>query len=150
MSGTQDEIIPREHMVTLWGIAIGKLNPDGTPTKQSSPSKPRDETSTADDSTAKINEAEQEGGGEDPDSKEYVDYETVNGVEIMVSKRTKYRFWREFEGGTHSKYTSRLFPDWALMARLSDDTCVQPGYWAAVWEFINTLVPIPAELAKQQ
>jgi hypothetical protein len=135
LSGTQDEIIPREHMISLWGIAIGKLNPDGSPKKHSSPSDTsssipgekndersvtgasqteRTETEPSPSLTAKV-EDDGKWKEDDQDSKEHFDYESVNGVEVIVGRRTKYRFWREFEGGTHSEYRVplQLCPNYA-------------------------------------
>ncbi|KAG8790938.1 hypothetical protein FRC16_000655 [Serendipita sp. 398] len=169
LSGVQDEIVPHEHMVTMWNIAIGKMNPDGSPSSSSgtrsdlqrkegeegvtkddpaamqdkgsrgpatsaSPSSlPRKSTTTT---TTPWNMQEAAIDKEldtdldsdtDGDTREEVEYGIVNDQRVVVSKRTKYRIWREFEKGTHN------------------DTCVQPGYWAAIWEFINSLVPLPAD-----
>ncbi|KAG8794503.1 hypothetical protein FRC17_008289 [Serendipita sp. 399] len=184
LGGIQDEIVPHEHMVTLWNIAIGKLNPDGTssssimstsaPTSSSSQQRHIGDDDGGDLLRRQEEKAEEEGvtstkpvpgpplaisssssakatprnSGQDAaldkettmnddddrsdidadeETREEVEYEIVDDQRVVVSKRTKYRIWRQFEKGTHN------------------DTCVQPGYWAAIWEFINSLVPLPAE-----
>lgn len=38
----------------------------------------------------------------DADTKVYLEYATVDGNQVMTSKRTKYRLWKEFENGAHS------------------------------------------------
>ncbi|KAG9045743.1 hypothetical protein FS842_001109 [Serendipita sp. 407] len=167
LSGVQDEIVPHEHMVTMWNIAIGKMNPDGSPSSSSGTRsdlqrKEGEEGVTKDDPAA-IQDKGSRGpatsaspsslprksttttpwnmqeaaidkeldtdldSDTDGDTREEVEYGIVNDQRVVVSKRTKYRIWREFEKGTHN------------------DTCVQPGYWAAIWEFINSLVPLPAD-----
>ncbi|KAG8773188.1 hypothetical protein FRC15_002219 [Serendipita sp. 397] len=154
-------------MVTMWNIAIGKMNPDGSPSSSSGTRsdlqrKEGEEGVTKDDPAAMQDKGSrgpatsaspsslprksttttpwnmQEAAIDkeldtdldsdtDGDTREEVEYGIVNDQRVVVSKRTKYRIWREFEKGTHN------------------DTCVQPGYWAAIWEFINSLVPLPAD-----
>jgi hypothetical protein len=86
-------------MLTLWNIASGKMNPDGTPKGDapkaivSSEDKVLEEDARATTQVGKV---------EDPDAKGYVDYETVDDKLVMVDKMTKYRIWKEFENGTHS------------------------------------------------
>jgi hypothetical protein len=123
LSGKQDEIVPQEHMVTLWNIAIGRSNPDGTPKiglkvvktegekGRESPDQPKEETTTnvAGKATTETPphhqpQSDEPSLEEDADSKEYFEYETVDGEEVLLSKRTKYRVWRQFEEGTHSTF----------------------------------------------
>jgi abhydrolase domain-containing protein 13 len=60
----------------------------------------------------------------------------LNGSEYEIGlKRAKYM---EFEDGTHSKLDD-LMPGVFLIMFL-DDTCVQPGYWTAVTEFMTSVV----------
>ncbi|KIM27880.1 hypothetical protein M408DRAFT_329805 [Serendipita vermifera MAFF 305830] len=151
LSGVQDEIVPHEHMVGLWNIAIGKINPDGTlkrtasgagsdPGEKSATDGPKEDTQTNVDGVtttanlARDHNRSPSGSGrtlaeeeEDADSKEYVEYEMEDDKEVMVSKRTRYRVWRQFENGTHN------------------DTCIQPRYWQGVWTFIDNLLPLPVE-----
>jgi len=116
-------------MVGLWEIAIGKNKPTGDPV-QPTAAAPGGEGNKNDDGTPEVesdaSKKEPEGRieVEEQDTKEYVEYASVAGVQVLLSKRTKYRVWKEFENGTHN------------------DTCVQPGYWAAVAHFINALVPL--------
>ena len=129
-------------MVGLWEIAIGKNKPpsDLVPPAATEPKRERvdDDGTPESESDAR---KKQEGGIDDQDTKEYVEYASVEGVQVMLSKRTKHRVWKEFENGTHSTFI--LTSSHAQMTGVSiDDTCVQPGYWAAVAHFINTLVPL--------
>ena len=104
MSGSNDEIVPREHMVGLWEIAIGKNKPTGDPV-QPTAAAPGGEGNKNDDGTPGIESdasKEPERRIEDQDTKEYVEYASVEGVQVLLSKRTKYRVWKEFENGTHS------------------------------------------------
>jgi hypothetical protein len=114
--------VPHEHMVGLWNIAIGTTNPDGTPRKVStmvvkteegtgkeSSDVPKEEKKTNVVTGMSTGETppqpatqSDEPSSVDADSKVYVEYETVDDKEVMVSKRTKYRVWRQFENGTHS------------------------------------------------
>jgi hypothetical protein len=110
-------------MVGLWDIAIGNTNPDGTPkgstvlvktekdTGKESSDGPKEETTETNVatgmSTAEIPSHQpqsDEPSSEDVDSKVYFEYETVDDKQVMVSKRTKYRVWRQFENGTHSTF----------------------------------------------
>jgi hypothetical protein len=129
-------------MVTLWNIAIGKMNPDGTPKGEAPeiivPSE-EDKVLEEDARATPVHQA-QTGNIEDPDTKEHFDYKNVDDKQVLVSKRTKYRIWKAFENGTHS--TLRYVPSRSSANRCTDDTCVQPGYWAAVWEFVNSLAPL--------
>lgn len=118
MSGNQDEIVPRDQMVTLWNIAIGKMNPDGTPLNKPITAKARNSLASSSSSSSEPEE-NKAGGSEDarsrtvsaapaevdegdPDTREYAEYETVDDRKVLLCKRTRYRVWREFENGTHS------------------------------------------------
>lgn len=80
------------------------MNPDGTP-KGEAPETivPSEENKVLEEDTraTAVHQA-QTGSAEDPDTKEYVDYETVDDKQVIASKRTKYRIWKEFENGSHS------------------------------------------------
>lgn len=146
LSGSNDEIVPREHMVGLWEIAIGKNKPTGDPVSPDQPTatEPKGERVGDDGIPESENDAskkKQEGELDEQDTKEYVEYASVEGVQVMLSKRTKHRVWKEFENGTHSTFIC-TFSHAQMTDILVDDTCVQPGYWAAVAHFINTLVPL--------
>ncbi len=111
-------------MVALWSIAIDKLNPDGTP-------------------KLKADGKEVE---EDEETKEHVEYETENDNQVVSSKRTKYRTWKEFEDGSHSQSLITHSPLGNVSDHLLiDDTCIQKGYWSSIWDFIEALVPLPAK-----
>jgi len=45
----------------------------------------------------------------------------------------------EFEYGTHSELRRILVVSFFLLLMTADDTCLQPGYWAAVASFISGL-----------
>jgi hypothetical protein len=100
LSGSNDEIVPREHMFGLWEIAIGKYKPAGEPVQPTAtePHDRKDGTPELETDASK----KQEEGIEEGDTKEHVEYASVEGVQVMLSKRTKYRVWKEFENGTHS------------------------------------------------
>jgi hypothetical protein len=118
--------VPHEHMVDLWNIAIGTTNPDGTPRKGSAVVKTEEDTGKESSSGPKEEKNTNVAGmstGETPPqpaqsdepsskdvdySKVYVEYETVDDKEVMVSKRTKYRVWRQFENGTHSTFLALI------------------------------------------
>jgi hypothetical protein len=146
LSGSNDEIVPREHMVALWEIAIGKSNPAGDPVHPTTATGPVD-IKDEDGPLENESDASKKQKGEEVDegdTREYVEYPSVEGVQVMLSKRTKYRVWKEFENGTHSMFACICMP---YKTDISvDDTCVQPGYWDAVAYFINTLVPLETEL----
>jgi len=133
-------------MVGLWEIAIGKNKPAGDPvqptaTEPLGPKGERTDEGGTPENESDANKKKQEAGIDEQDTKEYVEYASVEGVQVMLSKRTKYRVWKEFENGTHSTFICAF--SHAQMTDVSvDDTCVQPGYWAAVAHFINTLVPL--------
>lgn len=111
-------------MADLWNIAIGTTNPDGTPRKVSTVVKtekdtageesldgPKEETETnvagmAIAETPPHQPQSDEPSSVDVDSNVYVEYETVDDKQVMVSKRTKYRVWRQFENGTHSTFSA--------------------------------------------
>jgi hypothetical protein len=135
-------------MVTLWNIAIDKVNPDGTPKGETSETFMRSEKDKVleEDARSTAGHQPQAGSVEDPDTEEHVDYETVNDKQVIVRKRTKYRIWKEFENGRHSML--RYVPSHSSANLCTDDTCVQPGYWAAVWEFVNSLAPLSRSLLK--
>jgi len=120
-------------MVGLWNIAIGITNPDGTPRNGSNVVKTEEDTgkesSSGPKEETKTNVAGMETGetpshlpqsdepsSVDADSKVYVEYETVDDKEVMVSKRTKYRVWRQFENGTHSAF----WPDLIIQSLITD------------------------------
>ncbi|CCA68369.1 hypothetical protein PIIN_02235 [Serendipita indica DSM 11827] len=145
LSGSQDEIVPNGHMRALWEIAIGKTNPDGTPIQPASPSSSATETgpsttrtdvatatqTSADGEKASVEDEQVPLDGHlesNPDSREDLEYEMEGDKQELIGKRTRYRIWREFSKGMHN------------------DTCVQPGYWAAVWEFVNSLEPLPSTI----
>ncbi|PVF98684.1 alpha/beta-hydrolase [Serendipita vermifera] len=142
LSGKQDEIVPHEHMQMLWQITTEKCNPDGTLKTVAKPPEAAatntggwlaqalgfggtSSASTTDDKPERPEEEDHADAG-DPDLKEYANYEIVDDKEVLVSKRTRYRVWKEFEDGKHN------------------DTCIQQGYWSAVWDFVDSIVPIPA------
>ena len=88
-------------MLGLWDIAIGKNKPTGDPVQPTAAApgagKDDDGTPEIESDASDTGKKEQERGIEEQDTKEYVEYEGV-----QVSKRTKYRVWKEFENGTHS------------------------------------------------
>ena len=120
LSGSQDEIVPNVHMRALWGIAIGKSNPDGTPVQSASPSSSSAatdplNTSTRDATITQTSTGVEKVGVEDtqvplgghldesdPDSREKLEYEIEDDKQELVGKRTRYRIWREYAKGTHS------------------------------------------------
>jgi hypothetical protein len=119
MSGKQDEIVPHEHMQMLWEITTERCNPDGTKKVKSAETAAPNSGgwffsfgtgSTTSSSTAvdkpELQKAEEEDGPDDvdPDLKEYSNFEIVDDQEVLVSKRTRYRTWKEFEDGKHSKH----------------------------------------------
>lgn len=53
--------------------------------------------------------------------------------------RGGYSKFVEFEWGTHSKCFEMAHVIVVMLTFLIDDTCVQPGYWQAVSQFINKL-----------
>ena len=116
-------------MVGLWNIAIGKMNPDGTPKKTStvttaesgivkeSSDGPKEESQTNVASVAGAATLAQDQNQpqsddalaeEDADTKVYAEYGTEDDKQVIVSKRTRYRVWRQFENGTHSKHKYNL------------------------------------------
>jgi len=134
-------------MLGLWEIAIGKNKPTGDPVQPPATDPEGESKENVDGDGTPENESDaskkkQERGVDHPDTKEYVEYASVEGVQVMLSKRTKYRVWKEFENGTHSTSIYTLSHAQKMTDISVDDTCVQPGYWAAVAHFINTLVPL--------
>lgn len=131
-------------MVGLWEIAIGKNKPTGDPVEPTA-TEPKGDDGGKDEDGTPENESDtnkkKQGAIDEQDTKEYVEYASVEGVQVMLSKRTKYRVWKEFENGTHSTFIC-ILPLHKSADVFVDDTCVQPGYWAAVAHFINTLVPL--------
>ncbi|CAG8611937.1 7672_t:CDS:2, partial [Acaulospora colombiana] len=119
LGGKQDEIVPHEHMQMLWQITTEKCNPDGTD-KKATKSIEAASTSTGGwfaqalgfGSTSSVPpattdkpqkpEEEDHVDEEDPDLKEHSSYEIIGDKEVLVSKRTRYRTWKEFEDGKHS------------------------------------------------
>jgi len=97
-------------MVGLWEITIGKNKPTGDPVQPTAAVS--GEEGKNDDGTLEVesdaSKKEQERGVEEQDTKEDVEYASVEGVQVMLSKRTKYRVWKEFENGTHSTPISTL------------------------------------------
>ncbi|KAJ7820746.1 Alpha/Beta hydrolase protein [Mycena olivaceomarginata] len=72
---------------------------------------------------------------------------TAGGVEFSKGlERAKYI---EFERGGHSSSPFPLPPSFlgctALTTHLTDDTCVQPGYWTAVADFVADLNQFKSE-----
>jgi hypothetical protein len=110
LSGSNDEIVPREHMVGLWEIAIGKDKPTGDPVQPTAtePKRERVDDDGTPESESDASKKKQEGGIDEQDTKENVEYASVEGVQVMLSKRTKYRVWKEFENGTHSTFILHL------------------------------------------
>ena len=101
-------------MVTLWNIAIDKMNPDGTPKGETPETFMRLEEDKILEEDARLTAGHQPQAGSvedpDPDTKEHVDYETVDDKQVMVRKRTKYRIWKEFENGRHSMLPYVTYP----------------------------------------
>lgn len=114
-------------MVALWNIAIGKINPDGTArtssatavvesgkgSKESADEPKQDvQTNVASDPVEselpRVEHQPQSDAKDNVDSKEYFEYEMEDDREVMVSKKTQYRVWRQFENGTHSKIRHNL------------------------------------------
>jgi len=109
-------------MAALWDIAIGKTNPDGTmrttrlvKTEEDIDKGLSDEpkADTEMNVLASVPRAEvpthqpQSDGPaseEDAETEMHVNYETIDGKQVVVSKRTKHRVWRQFENGKHSTF----------------------------------------------
>ncbi|KZV61490.1 alpha/beta-hydrolase [Peniophora sp. CONT] len=157
LGGVRDELVPRQHMHELWRLfcARGKPStntnsrisslsskekPQPPPTSPSSNSKPWSlaagrGAALADPSSASAPgepsksitaQAAHELGGT-PSEKGDGDREGEDGLGEPVSLRDGKNQFLEFGAGTHN------------------DTCVQPGYWHAVAEFIAALQDRPAE-----
>ncbi|KAL4245944.1 polyketide transferase af380 family protein [Abortiporus biennis] len=86
LSGTQDEVVPKEHMEGLWQIVQQQ--------RQESPNSTNNTPSSA---------------------------STGNKPEVAVVDTRELSKFLEFKEGTHN------------------DTCVQPGYWSAVADFVSSL-----------
>lgn len=88
------------------------MNPDGTlkgtgfTTAAAAPEEEEEEGKDPGKDARLTDEPNIQAGGiaEDPDTKVYSDYETIDDKEVVVGKRTRYRIWKEFENGTHSTF----------------------------------------------
>ena len=90
-------------MVGLWEIMTGKNKPTGDPV-QPTATEPGD---GKEDGTPETESDAHKGGVNEEDTKEHVEYATIEGVQVLLSRRTKYRVWKEFENGTHSTFVLR-------------------------------------------
>ena len=111
LSGIRDEVVPREHMQGLWDIVL------------------RRRLSNDKDRSATPELKETKSTGPNP-NQSYTSWEDPSTMSRYV----------EFEAGTHSKSNPSINCV-VLQQILShcplDDTCVQPGYWAIIAEFIR-------------
>jgi len=116
-------------MVGLWEIVIGKGKPTGDPVQPTAtePKRDRIDDDGTPESETDASKKKQEGEIDEQDTKEYVEYASVEGVQVMLSKRTKYRVWKEFENGTHSTFifaSSHCTNDWFFCRRYMRPTWI--------------------------
>ncbi|KAI0317840.1 alpha/beta-hydrolase [Amylostereum chailletii] len=115
LGGVRDELVPRAHMQGLWTL-IRERGRTSTPTPTSTPQKKTTVSAIAAGRAAAATEPTQPSAPADGDVQEE--------EKEPVSERDGKDRYVEFGAGTHN------------------DTCVQPGYWTTVSEFVAGLAPM--------
>jgi abhydrolase domain-containing protein 13 len=121
LSGLQDEVVPCEHMQGLWEIVKRReasVSVDTSPQKQSDVAVRSDKSHTSESTTKESRKT---------------------GITAYVEDTKTLSKYIEFADGAHSKQLAKLLKSY-LTSLTTDDTCVQPGYWSAVAEFIASIV----------
>ena len=152
LGGARDDVVPRSQMQELWTIIRNRGRGDDAAATRSKPfaslsssvsgsgpaARRAGKDEKADDNDDNDNDDEDGPGPDDPKAP----------PRIVVDGQNKYI---EFGAGTHSECplfscvfvrAESIFLALApFLPPLLDDTCVQPGYWPAVSEFVAGLRP---------
>jgi len=118
LSGVRDEVVPREHMEGLWELVMQReaKQPAGTGTNATS--RKRNGNTSTPSSPVSSGAAARIG------DKSVSDAAKQGEVKFSAYDPRSLSKFVEFQNGTHN------------------DTCVQPGYWAAIAEFIENLYDV--------
>ena len=129
LGGARDEVVPRSQMEELWAIirSRGRARDDEKPA-----------SSTASSTKAAVSTGEKAKAAARGKAADEGDDDAKVPPRVLTDGGNTYI---EFSAGTHSAclffLSSRLLKCGSFA--FADDTCVQPGYWSAVNEFVASL-----------
>lgn len=130
LSGVKDEVVPREHMEGLWELIAQRDAKHAAGTAAVSVSSTLRRRNRNDSNSTNLARVTDDVTVEDVTGQAEVKF-------AAYDPRSLSKFI-EFENGMHSEPFLTQFGDVDLTSK-PDDTCVQPGYWAAIAEFIGNL-----------
>ncbi len=149
LGGVQDEVVPRSQMQDLWAI-IRKRGRDAANKKPPGRSEKAKGAATEEDEEEDEKEKEEVRSGSSKSRSKPTPRAGAGSGSGSNDRKVPPRIvvdggntYIEFPNGMHSECASfnALFLFLATYCVCIDDTCVQPGYWSAVAEFVVGLHP---------
>ena len=142
LGGAGDDVVPRSQMQELWEIIRSRGRDSAERGKKQPLSPSNSGGAAASEEKAQGEEEDKDKEGEDRSEPG----DPKGPPRVLTEGGNKYI---EFGAGTHSECFCPLLAslrlnvraDLLLLLLLLDDTCVQPGYWSAVAEFVAGLRP---------